>query len=309
METKKCNICKIEKTLDNFYYRKNRDIYENTCTPCVSASVKEKRKDPTFYKKNKEACKKYHNKNKEKMNENSRKYYEENKDKLKANMNKYYQDNREMSLENAKEYRNNIKEKIRQGDFEKPDIQSKVCNECKEEKEIIKFTYRRTRNVYDSKCKDCNKIREANRRKGNGPKINARRREIQKPLTVEIRIVSSLRKRLNGIVKSRKGKNMYLNLLGCSKEFLFKWFEYIFSLDKHLGMNWSNYGTIWQIDHITPCASFNLLDPNEQKKCFHWTNLCPVLKPYNLSKQAKIISTDQIKQNVRVNDFEKLQNI
>ncbi len=62
------------------------------------------------------------------------------------------------------------------------------------------------------------------------------------------------------------------------------------------GMSWDNYGSladgskptdqVWHIDHILPCASFNLLDPEEQKKCFHYTNLQPLWAKDNLNKGA-----------------------
>ena len=51
-------------------------------------------------------------------------------------------------------------------------------------------------------------------------------------------------------------------------------------------MNWDNYGQ-WHIDHIRPCASFNLLDPIEQKICFHYTNLQPLWAEDNLKKSNK----------------------
>ena len=54
------------------------------------------------------------------------------------------------------------------------------------------------------------------------------------------------------------------------------------------GMTWENHGE-WHIDHIKPCVSFNLLDENEQKKCFHYTNLQPLWASENLSKGCKYI--------------------
>jgi hypothetical protein len=43
------------------------------------------------------------------------------------------------------------------------------------------------------------------------------------------------------------------------------------------GMTWDNYGFYgWHIDHIIPCASFNLKNSEEQKRCFHYTNLEPL---------------------------------
>jgi hypothetical protein len=52
-------------------------------------------------------------------------------------------------------------------------------------------------------------------------------------------------------------------------------------------MNWSNHGIIWEIDHIKPCASFDLTKLEEQKKCFHHTNLQPLFKIDNRKKSNK----------------------
>ena len=90
---------------------------------------------------------------------------------------------------------------------------------------------------------------------------------------MEYRILHSLRGRLlqalNGAVKTKRT----MKFVGCSMA----------QLKSHLssqfknGMSWDNYGRKgWHIDHITPCSSFNLTCPNEQKKCFHYTNLQPL---------------------------------
>jgi len=51
-------------------------------------------------------------------------------------------------------------------------------------------------------------------------------------------------------------------------------------------MTWENHGE-WHIDHIKPCSLFNLLNEDEQKKCFHYTNLQPLWASENLSKGCK----------------------
>ena len=53
-------------------------------------------------------------------------------------------------------------------------------------------------------------------------------------------------------------------------------------------MSLENYGSVWQIDHCLPIASFNVLDENDMKKCFNWVNLRPMYSNENNSKKAKI---------------------
>ena len=53
-------------------------------------------------------------------------------------------------------------------------------------------------------------------------------------------------------------------------------------------MNWSNWNKEgWHIDHIKPCYSFNLSNPEQQKECFHYTNLRPLWSKENLSRPRK----------------------
>jgi hypothetical protein len=49
------------------------------------------------------------------------------------------------------------------------------------------------------------------------------------------------------------------------------------------GMTWANYGE-WHVDHIRPCASFDLSDPEQFAACFNWSNLQPLWAAENLSK-------------------------
>jgi len=53
-------------------------------------------------------------------------------------------------------------------------------------------------------------------------------------------------------------------------------------------MTWENYGPVWHIDHIKPCAAFNLKDYEQQKICFHWSNQQPLFAGENISKGAKV---------------------
>ena len=52
------------------------------------------------------------------------------------------------------------------------------------------------------------------------------------------------------------------------------------------GMTWENR-RLWHIDHKRPCASFDLTKPEQQRACFHYTNLQPLWAPDNQKKGAK----------------------
>lgn len=59
------------------------------------------------------------------------------------------------------------------------------------------------------------------------------------------------------------------------------------------GMSWHNHGE-WHVDHIIPCASFDLSDPKQQRICFHFTNLQPLWARDNMSKSDKIPPNPQM---------------
>lgn len=72
-------------------------------------------------------------------------------------------------------------------------------------------------------------------------------------------------------------------LIGCSWTELRQYLESLFKP----GMAWENYGRVWHVDHIKPCAKFDLADPEEQRKCFHWSNQQPLFVLDNLKKGDK----------------------
>lgn len=101
----------------------------------------------------------------------------------------------------------------------------------------------------------------------------------------EFRIKRNLRARLYFAVANNQKYGTTIELIGCEINFLKKYLESKF-VD---GMNWDNYGKNgWHIDHIIPCCNYNLSDINEQKKCFHYTNLQPLWQSDNCSKGGKI---------------------
>lgn len=109
-------------------------------------------------------------------------------------------------------------------------------------------------------------------------------RKLYKKENIKFKLACNLRNRLNLAIQENWEKGHTIKLLSCSIEFLKKHLESQFVE----GMTWANYGRGgWHIDHIRPCASFDLSKPEEQHKCFHYTNLQPLWAKENLSKSAK----------------------
>lgn len=103
-------------------------------------------------------------------------------------------------------------------------------------------------------------------------------------LTPVARMKNSLRCRVGIAMKKQSGSKAMktMTLIGCTVAELRDHLEAKFQP----GMTWENYGK-WHVDHIRPCASFDLLDPGEQVKCFHFTNLQPLWAAENHAKGAK----------------------
>lgn len=94
------------------------------------------------------------------------------------------------------------------------------------------------------------------------------------------RILDNCRTRIYKALKHNRKSQSTLDLIGCSLEQLRLHLESQF----RDGMTWDNHGE-WHIDHIKPCASFDLSKPDEQKKCFHYTNLQPLWAVENILKR------------------------
>lgn len=86
-----------------------------------------------------------------------------------------------------------------------------------------------------------------------------------------------IRQVLHGAVKSARTQE----LLGCSVDQFRTHIESLFEP----GMSWANAGE-WHLDHIRPCASFDLTDPAQQRACFRHTNLQPLWAADNIRKSA-----------------------
>lgn len=105
-----------------------------------------------------------------------------------------------------------------------------------------------------------------------------------------------LRGRLTSLVGSALKKQAgtkaakTMDLIGCTVAELMEHLEYQFDE----GMNWENRGREgWHVDHIRPCMSFDLTDPEQQKTAFNWRNLQPLWGKENISKSDRYDPQDE----------------
>jgi hypothetical protein len=97
--------------------------------------------------------------------------------------------------------------------------------------------------------------------------------------TIRTRIGQALRMRYKKSAKT-------FDLLGCTIEQLVAHLESQWTV----GMSWETYGFRgWHVDHRIPCHAFDLSNPEEQKTCFHYTNLQPMWWRDNIAKGTKIL--------------------
>ncbi len=104
---------------------------------------------------------------------------------------------------------------------------------------------------------------------------------------IQFRLKHRLRSRIRGALRSNGARKAVktMDLIGCSALELQQWIQGLFTA----GMSWEGLmAGLIHIDHIKPCSSFDLTDPEQQKACFHYTNLQPLWRLDNLRKNDKL---------------------
>jgi hypothetical protein len=161
----------------------------------------------------------------------------------------------------------------------------KICSNCKQELSFEQFNKLKLgRFNLRSTCKICDSSKDKQYRKNNKEKLNQYRKN-KKSSDPQFKLKQILRIRLLDALKRKNTTKNHsaITLLGCSIEYAQKHLETQFMPE----MNWNNHGTYWEIDHVIPCASFDLIDIEQQKQCFNYTNLQPLTVSENRSKGKK----------------------
>lgn len=192
----------------------------------------------------------------------------------------------------------------------------RICNKCHTEKDLKQFTKNKTGKFgRRSMCKQCDKEYQAKFYIENKEKITKsnkkwlsknydKHRKYQKRWRHEninlvrkyhrnylkqkrktnagFKIAHNIRVRMTQAIKKHYKALDTFSLIGCDIEYLMYYLQEQFKK----GMSWDNYGD-WHIDHIKPCASFDLSKEKEQQKCFHYSNLQPLWAEDNQRKSWK----------------------
>lgn len=159
-------------------------------------------------------------------------------------------------------------------------IQQRRINSSEKIKESRKRYYENNKDIiYKRNKKYC--LKNKNKLKIYHKEYKKKRRNLDS----SYKLIGNIRTKIYQSIKLNVKHKSTIELLGCSIEELKKHLELKFKE----GMSWENYSKKgWHIDHIIPCASFELSDPEQQKVCFHYTNLQPLWWWENLSKADKL---------------------
>jgi len=249
-----CNKCKIKKVLNDFHLDKNvKDGHRGYCKKCINEKYSRRPKMQKICL----VCKNFFTTYSGKKKYCSKECYIKN---YKESHKKYLELNKErIKISKHKWYLKNRKKEIK-----------RVIEYNREHKEELK-EYKKQ---YQKQYIKLHKIELLEYHK----KYGKNRRKID----INFKIACNLRRRINHILKDNFKSESTLKLLGCSIEKFKRHLVKKFTKD----MSFSNYGK-WHIDHIKPCASFDLSKPSEQCKCFNYKNLQPLWAQDNLSKGDK----------------------
>jgi hypothetical protein len=217
---------------------------------------KDKEKQKLWYLNNKEKMKLYYLNNIEKKKQYDKEWILNNKEKKKQYDKKWRLNNKEHLNQYKKQWNLNNKEKNKR-------YQKKYYLKKKEKLNQYQKEWRLNNRKHIRKYEN---------------KYFKKRRETDP----NFKLLRSIRTRILKALKRNPKSKSTIKLLGCSVEECWQHLESKFQP----GMTKENHG-LWHIDHIKPCISFNLTDPEQQKICFHYTNLQPLWAEDNLKKGAR----------------------
>jgi len=194
---------------------------------------------------------------------------------MKVAVKKHYENNKERHLEHVQKYQKEHVEEIRE--------YNRNYNKTPLVKEKAK-QYRNThREQYQEYTKAYNQIPE------NKEKARLRKREWDRKhrLDPTHRLSNNIRTNMCHALRGKKGFRKWESLIGYTLQDLINHLQSKLTPD----MTWDNYGSLWQVDHITPKSWFkyDTAEHPEFKKCWSLNNLQPKLATDNIRKGNRFI--------------------
>lgn len=210
----------------------------------------------------KERSRKYRETHAEIFRTANKRWREENSESIKSYQKEYREKNRERINQRKAEYRLSHKEKI------------------KEYREAHKEDARKWRQEHREEIAEYQREWRSNNREKIWAYFQKKRKTDD-----QYRISVNYRRRIGLILRSGQMSQRMKELLGCDFETLKTYIEKQFKP----GMTWDNYGTEgWQIDHIKPCAAFDMTNPQQVAECFNYKNMQPLWRWENQEKSDKL---------------------
>lgn len=121
------------------------------------------------------------------------------------------------------------------------------------------------------------------------PERGANVRIYSKEEMLQTKIVRKKRDHVRTLLRDvwyrRVGDVASMNRVGCTVE------EFNKHIESQLKVSWtrSNYGTVWNFDHVRPCAAFDVFDNEQVKLLNHYTNIRPYCVMMNSLKGADLL--------------------
>ena len=245
----KTKICSNKKCLQPKKllsgFSKNKNTKDGLCCWCKECMRQ--------YKKN------YYLKNNKKILKKSKISYLKNKKKISKYQADYYKKHKLKIQKCTQQYRIEHKQQL-----DKYFIEYRIKNKDKQnnyQKQYFKNPINRERiRIYKRKYKK-NKLKT----------------------DIKFKIKENLRGRLITALHGKYKSLKTMFLIGCEIDYLMFHIQEQFTK----GMSWDNYGfgdDKWHIDHIKPCALFDLSKKSKQLICFNYINLQPLWQIDNLRK-------------------------
>lgn len=286
-----CISCNQDKEISHFYYRNDTGKYKNSCKKCCIEGKKKIKSDTHKKCKHCGIEKPFDDFQKagggkwlqpycKPCDARRKKHWEgDNEEKVKIKRKQYYLSTRQLVAPEQKAInKKKVIEKLRAGAIRYIESMPKLSIE--ERKRRKSEGDKRYREKYKDKIiENKRKYQESGR-----ATEMAKRWQAKQADNIDFKTKKRLRGRIYVALKRGVKSQGTMDLLGCSIEQFKTHFQSLFTE----GMTWDKYikGEI-VIDHIKPCALFDLIKPEEQKICFHYSNLQPLWEIDNLKKGAK----------------------